>query len=479
MSFRDFVRSKEIKKYGRSYVYIERDEHLVIVMSAHNQGERYMSIKTFFEGTTYSLLFLNNPENSWYLDDSDSYGKIIQEIAENYDSKNIIFYGSSMSGYSSILFALRFNCNALSVNPQINLDLSYDLCWDELRNSFDKISSTKIALEKYCLSYWKDSVVYILHGHNPLDRENVDLFARTRSDNKKLIINTLDYDEHDNYIGNDVDVLIGTCELIYQFRNIKSSTLSGTDINKQRRKSINLDLENSSRLRGYNNCSVFWHERSSYENNREPVYFSDIGLYNSNGKLSGALCYFNGRDWELISPKLDSKYNLLKKQGFSLDISPTKLLNNEKFYQDWWARVENDSDIEVTVNNEEATLNVRNVNSKNTYISIHPDKESFLNDVSKSSKYLTFFADISVEQGSAFLTLGGRTKEEYFHSNSKSVSSSFYTRIYASEIFSNVYLEHKDFIYCRVFLSPDLKDKTVKVKNPMLVEGYFPEGLIF
>ena len=479
MKFREFVRSKEIKKHGRSYVYIERNEHLIIVMSAHNQGERYMSIKTFYEGTNYSLLFLNNPENSWYLDDNDSYGKIIQEIAEDYDSKNIIFYGSSMSGYSSILFALRFNCNALSVNPQINLDLSYDICWEELRNSFDKISSPKIALEKYCLNHWKDSVVYILHGHNPLDRENVDLFARTRSDNKKLIINTLDYDEHDNYIGNNVDVLIETCELIYQFRKIKSVALNEKNSNKNRRKNINIDLENSSRLRNYHNNSIVWHERSSYENNLEPVHFSDIGLYDSNGKLSGALCYFNGRDWELISPKLDSKYNLLKKQNFKLDIIPTKLINNEKFYQDWWSRVENDSNIEVKVNNEEAVLDVRNVNSKNTYISTHPEKESFLNDISASSKYLTFFADISVEQGSAFLTLGGRTKEEYFHSNSKSVSSSDYTRVYTSEIFSNVYLDHKDFVYCRVFLSPDLKDKTVKVKNPMLVEGYFPEGLIF
>ncbi|WP_244904123.1 hypothetical protein [Salinivibrio kushneri] len=479
IDFREFVKNNEIKKYGRSYVYIERGEKLVVVMSAHNQGERYMSIKAFYERTSYSLLFLNNPENSWYLDDSDSYGRILQEIVIDYDSKNIIFYGSSMSGYASILFSLRFNCNALSVNPQINLDLSYDFCWEDLKRSLENISSPKIALEKYCLNHWEDSVVYILHAHHPLDRENVDLFSRARSDSKKLIITTLDYDKHDNHIGNDMEFFIDNCELIYQFRKIKINTRTESSSNRNRRKNIDMDIENSSRLRNKSDSAIFWHERSFYEKSRELVHFSDIGLYCSNGKLSGALCFFNGRDWELISPKLDSSYNLLKNQSFNLDITATKLVNDKKFYHDWWARVENNSDIKITVENGEFILDINNVNSKNTYISVHPDRDCFLNDISTSSKHLTFFSDISVTQGSAFITLGGRTTEDYFHSNSKSVNSKNYTRAYISEMFSNVYLDHKDFVYCRVFLCPDLKDKTIKVKNPMLVEGYFPEGLVF
>lgn len=86
--------------------------------------------------------------------------------------------------------------------------------------------------------------------------------------------------------------------------------------------------------------------------------------------------------------------------------------------------------------------------------------------------------DICVSEGEAYLSLGGRSERGYFHSNSKITRSLYWTKISVSELFYNIDVSHKDSIFCRLFYCSDLKNKIVKIKKPLLIEGYFPHNLI-
>ena len=463
------------EKYGRKYVYLENNEKLIVIMSAHNQGDNYMSLKTFYDNFNCSLLFLNNPENSWYLDSCNSYDKILSEILNGYDSKDVIFYGSSMSGYAAILFAFKYNANAFSINPQINLELTKDNCWDELESHLNAIPSSTIALEEYCYHKWNDSVIYIIHGHNKLDVKNVDLLSVARPDNKKLILQTVDSDLHDNYISNDTDKIKEIFNIIYLYRRIKPFDLKIDKNIKKRRKCIN--ESNDVNISSDEVKSICWHERSKHELPNNIIIFNDLGIYTEDGKLSGCMCVYNGYQWELLSPKLDN-FNLIKNQQFNFDSDEFDFTDDDFFYEKWWSRINTASNIKGVINNSELKIDVNYVDSINTYISTSPNKLLINADLKMKNRYFTFFLDVCVSDGEAYLSLGGRSIHGYFHSNSKITTSAHWTKVSVNELFSNIDLEHKDFIFCRLFYCSDLKNKRVKIKNPLLIEGYFPHNLI-
>lgn len=475
MDFRQYIANFSKEKYGRKYIYLKRTEKLIVIMSAHNQGDNFMSLKTFHDGLNYSLLFLNNPENSWYIDESNSYDKIITEVLNDYEPKNVIFYGSSMSGYSSIFFAFKYNANAFAINPQINLDLTKDIGWDELESNLNNIPCSYVALEKYCYRKWKDSAIYILHGHNDLDVKNVDLLSMAKPDNKKLILQTIDSDLHDNYISNDVNKINDIFNIIYSYRDISISDVGVNKKLKERRKEINQNKENN--ILDNDAGSINWHDRYEHESPNNIVKFDDIGIYDNNGKLSGCICVYNGYQWELISPKLEG-LNLIKEQDFVFEKDEFQFKDNDYFYDKWWSRINVSSNIKGIVNNSELKLNIISVDSKNTYISTSPNKSLIKSDLKKQSRYFTFFMDICVSEGEAYLSLGGRSERGYFHSNSKITRSLYWTKISVSELFSNIDVSHKDSIFCRLFYCSDLKNKIVKIKKPLLIEGYFPHNLI-
>jgi hypothetical protein len=472
------INEVEQEKYGRNFVYIKRSEKLIVVMSAHNQGEKYMSFKTFHNNISDSLLFLNNPENSWYTDKNDSYKKILFDILKEYRTDNIIFYGSSMSGYAAIMFAIHFNANALSINPQINLNLSEEICWPDLKESLSKLTSPRLALEKYCLDNWNESVIYILHGHHILDRENIDLFSKIRSNNKKLIVQTIDCDNHDNYIGNNTTLIKKIFNLILDFRGIEKIEEKKDDILKNRRVNINSKIVNVSRFENLDENAELWHNRNEFEKSHSIIHFKDIGLYNEQGVLSGAFCAYNGRNWQLLSPLIDNNYNLLSNSSFNFELEHTTLVNNENFLGNWWSRLDTTSNIKANVANNELVLDIEHSESKNLYISCCPEKKLLTSNLSNSNRYLTFLADVCSDNGEVHLTLGGRTHTSYFHSNSKKLNTRNWQKVSVSQLFSDIKMDHKDFIFCRVFYNTDLKNKKVKIKNPTLIEGYFPENLV-
>ncbi|MGS0639518.1 hypothetical protein, partial [Citrobacter sp. VF227] len=145
------VKRFQYERYGKKYVYLpeepdKKNERLLVILSAHNQGEKYMALRAFTEDQRCDLLFMHNPENTWYLDHDTgaSYRAVLEEVIKDYNVQNVYFFGSSMSGYASVLFSLMFNANAVTVNPQINLSISKDYAWDELRRHIDAIPGDRI-----------------------------------------------------------------------------------------------------------------------------------------------------------------------------------------------------------------------------------------------------------------------------------------------------------------------------------------------
>ncbi|MBC6503506.1 hypothetical protein GW742_18820 [Citrobacter freundii] len=191
------------EKSGKKYLYIpeeldKKNERLLVILSAHNQGEKYMALRAFTEDQQCDLLFMHNPDNTWYLDHDAgaSYRAALEETIKYYKAQNVYFFGSSMSGYAAVLFSLIFNSNAVTVNPQINLNISKDYAWDELISHIDAIPSDRINIDEWCIDHWKDSVIYLMHGHDDIDVINAKLLLNAMPPRRKLIVQTLDLDSH-------------------------------------------------------------------------------------------------------------------------------------------------------------------------------------------------------------------------------------------------------------------------------------------
>ncbi len=192
-----------------------RSERLLVVMSAHNQGGKYMALRSFLEDQKCDLLFISDPKNSWYLDDDlgSSFGSVLNVFVKNYDPKSIFLFGSSMSGYGAIFHAFKLNANAIASNPQINLDVTKDYAWPELIEHINDIGGNHVNLDEISDAEWGDSAVYLIHGHDEIDTINVELLTRSSPPNKKLIVQTLDVDSHVMFFGKEVGYVYAVMDL--------------------------------------------------------------------------------------------------------------------------------------------------------------------------------------------------------------------------------------------------------------------------
>ena len=480
--FEELIKNNTHTHFGRSYIYIKRSDsnnRLIIILNAYKQENRFMALKSFIEHSDDDLLFLNNPENSWYLDKEESYSKILPTYLNLYASEQIFFYGSSMGGYGAILFALMFNANAIVINPQINLDLTYDRAWEELQNDISKISSPKIKLEKYCVSNWKDSVIYIMHGHDDIDTANTDIFFKAKPPSKKVITHTIDCDEHINYLFKDVTKFNEILNIVAQFRNLDVIVDEPKSIiKKTRRIKRNLQVEEDP-IRDLflnNSCGVLWDQRKDYEEIGEIVKFINIGLYLESGKLSGGVCQFDGLCWNLLSPIISNAHNLLSNNQFFSDTKPTVIENNIKLINSWWFRVNNESTVSMFMENERMCIDITSITTNNLYVSVSPDLNTILKDLLKLNRYFTFTVEVLVDNGQIHSQIGGVSSSGYFHKNSKTAQNLIWDKLTVCELFSDI-KEHDEAIFCRLIIGRDLKTKKIKIKNPILINGFFPMGV--
>ena len=492
LDIQSIVKTYQKERLGKKYLYLKKDsdktaKRLLVVLSAHNQGEKFMALRGFIENQQCDLLFMNNPNNTWYLDHDlgKSYFSILEEKIKCYEAENIFFFGSSMSGYASILFSLKFNANAISVNPQINLNITKDYSWEELKQHIENIPGEIINIDEWCINNWKDSVVYLMHGHDDIDIINTKLFLNAIPSRRKVIIQTLGLDSHTMFFGKNINQIYDIVDLVSLYRKIADQEIESAGMTDElQRKAVRRQRRNELRLLDpYRNIplddKISWQQRYLYEEPGKIILFKDVGLYSAQGGLTGAVCQYDGKQWKLISPKPSLEDNIISDWGFVNDVSVSNPIDNQVIIpQSWWIRNNCLSEVDFDCGNGIATIKINKANSKNIYIALSLNKAILHKNLyaNLEKKYLTFSAELSSTNGSVNLVLGGVSQNGYHHRNSTPHNKVGFSQKVIFEQFFDINTDHKEPIFVRVNLCPDGKEKVIKIRSPMLVSGYFPMG---
>jgi len=131
---------------NKRFVYIkgcaEKNKSLIVSMSTHNGGERYFGFRALIDSQSADLLFVTDPNNSYYLEDDegDGYKRLFLSIVSNYAPNRVSFFGSSMAGYAALYHSSFFGANAIVSNPQLNFAITLKNCWSDLKKTINKLS---------------------------------------------------------------------------------------------------------------------------------------------------------------------------------------------------------------------------------------------------------------------------------------------------------------------------------------------------
>lgn len=461
-----------------------KSDRLLIVMSAHNQGGKYMALRSFLESQVCDLLFVSDPKNSWYLDEDEgeTFSRIFRMFSSDYRPESIFFFGSSMSGYGAIFHAFKLNANAIASNPQINLDITKDYAWPELIEHIEEIGGRHVNLDEIAQQAWGESAVYVIHGHDEIDTINVELLTRAAPPNKKLIVQTLDVDSHVMFFGKEVGYIYSVMNLLATFRselNLQGILAQLVPEDKTNRRQLRAERKQSKvqdpyRSMDHSGQSVSWQNRYLHQQAGKELYFSNVGFY-SEGSLSGATCFFDGQRWRLVSPTPSLNDNIMAVNTFKTPQSIAAVENNQFLNEYWWVRNDAASDLVVRGGYELVEIDLRSVNSKNIYLSTSI-KMGVKAHQQILGKYLTLSADVFSSEGDVYLTLGGVGDSGYHHINSPKNQAGSWKRIHIAQQFLSINSAHRDAIFVRVNIAGDGKPKKVLLKNVSLQVGYFPMG---
>ena len=309
LDLKEFARKNTKTAFGKEYCYIKAQENisekLLIVLSAHNQFNKFFLFRSFVENLKYDMLFLTD-NNTWYLDDDFglSYELIIKDYINIYKKENIVIFGSSMGGYGAVCLATKFGTNCLLCNPQIDLPISYEWGWNELRLHLREIINSKkyIDVVKELEKSRFNNIYFVIYGHNPIDEINVNLLMTSCKCEKKLIVFQYDGDDHNFPFDRDVNLIYQCIDLIYSVTNLNIKSKGALPEIKElresrRRNDFYAPYEFN---REYINRDL-WTNRSQIK--QSGIYnFIDVGIW-AKSKYSGLLMYRDENGcYHLIAP---------------------------------------------------------------------------------------------------------------------------------------------------------------------------------
>lgn len=467
------MHEKEIK--GKKYLFIPREgcDRVLILLSAHNQGDKYFLLRSFVENSKYNLLFITDPGNSWYLNEDfgASYVELIRTVLVGFDAQKSYIFGSSMAGYAAINFAVQLGIHALVCNPQVDLNLTLDYGWYELNKNLAKLTSRHLNadLGRLLNESEYDKVLCIVHGHAPIDVANVELILGSAASNRKLLVYTLDTDDHSMPFGRDVDKVYKALGLIDHFHDfnidVEDQNSQISVLRSNRKKSVaKNNIFHSRRLSNVYFENISWPRRSMVS--APGAYFcDDVGFYNSKGVLSGGLLSFDGDDFSCVTNHAGT---VKKYASLDFSASDTFEINNEDvIFQNAWVRVPEGGSL--TALNGSLFL-AEFESSKNCYLNWELTKE-FSADV-KEGMYVSCLIDVELSAGKITLSLGGYGDAGYYQVNKVIDAGGCYCLTFHV---SNMLPEHKDALFARVYFYPDSVSKQVKLKRFFAMPGYFPD----
>ena len=476
MDIHEFINTHQKTFKGIEYLYLplnNKNNTLVIVLATHNQ-KKYMLARTFLNNQKYDLLFLKDENNTYYFgkDNSNAYEELLESIIRHYDRKRVFFVGASMSGYAAIRFALLFNSNCFSCNPQIDLNISKNFSWKQLTDDINNIHTQTTSLEPIIKNKKIDSVIYIMSGHHNLDAVNRKILLNYNYISVKIISHIIDSKSHDFFIGKNIDYLYKIIDIITLYRDlsdeelVKVNPLSNYEAEnlKEYSKIVSLDeLKENSYL-------------SRFSISEKQKFFYDIGKYNAFLKLNGLNCVQKNKIWYALHNSSD---NLLADE-FSFLRNGISITNNDEIFNDWSFRNSQKNKIVYTTKNNTLQIEISNVADKNIYINKKINIENLLNKINTfehKNVYLTLHAKVLTSRGSIFCSLGGfSTSNSWHHSNSNLNNDFENHRCICTHYFKD--LTSEKFIFIRFNLSSDLIDKVVIISDLYLTIGFIPLPLL-
>lgn len=462
--------------FGKKYLYVplEGSDQLLVLLSAHNQKGKYFLLRSFLENQKYNLLFITDQFNTWYLDDDfgGTYKNIISTVIEKFSRKNVYVFGSSMAGYGAIHFALHFKVNCLACNPQVNLEVSMDYSWHELSMNMGKLVLPRktVPLDRlYDITYY-DGVMCIVHGHAPIDVANVELILGSSSPVRKLIIYTIDSDDHAMPFGREVGKVYQLLDVmgLYEKFDLNYEDQNGQFEVMRFNRKLNVQRNSFERHRVLSRkqsgaSMILWSRRHEITH-PGLCEFTDVGFYNSKGNLSGALSYFDGDKHSVIYPKIDS---LPVKYCSPLAAVYKEIYSDKDYiYNDCWVRVSGGAALGMDGNE---IIVAKMGDSKNCYMNFVVPVD-FVSNV-RDGQYITCLLDVDVSCGQMTFSVGGVGDSGYYQANKTIDSSGVYV---LSVSMASINRTHKDAVFARVYPFPDGADKSFKVNKLNVFSGLLP-----
>ena len=193
-------------------------DKLLIVLNTHNQGEKYFGFSTLVENAKSDILFLTDPNNSYYLDNDlgSKYIKIISHFVDQYDTSKCCIFGTSMAGYAALYIGSELNLNIIASNPQVNIDLTVEKSWDDLRNSISKINNYH-NLDYLFRDKFNGRNVYLIYGEHRLDIANAELLLSLPIYNSLIIRKKINDKSHGFFI-KDLNLLFDIQDLLLSIK---------------------------------------------------------------------------------------------------------------------------------------------------------------------------------------------------------------------------------------------------------------------
>ena len=470
INVREIAEKNTFEKNGKKYCYVKSGKgssYLVIVLSAHNQYNKYFLFRAFLETQKHDLLFITD-DNTWYLDDNKgkTYIDIVSDIAKKYDKRNVVIYGSSMGGYGAALIATKLGINCLLCNPQISLPVSKDYGWAQLRKELTSLINQGRdvdILREYQTSNF-NPVFCIVHGYNKIDIINANLFITACKPTKKVIVYAYDNDTHDFPFGRNMELQYKFFDLIFSYAliNFDYKTVENSELELTRKTRWCNGQFASYELSGLENKESTWSLRSLIH--KEGMYlFKDIGI----GKLdsiSGVLAFLdqNGQ-WHRVSPSYEDIYCVGQK--FSLDFID-QFNNNSYISNDCWVRILGKTKLEYG----HGVFNIQSVDNKNMYFNFIAGNKILCNV--EEITPLTAELDIDITQGEVTFSLIYVNMDGKYISINKVIRTS--GKYVITEYCRNVDRKKNNAISVRVYPALDGVAKKIKINNAFIVVGLLP-----
>lgn len=476
MDIRKIINTHKKMFKGIEYVYLplnNQNNTLIIVLATHNQ-KNYMLAGTFLNNQKSDLLFLKDENNTYYFgnDISSAYEELLESIIKNYDRKRVFFIGASMSGYASIRFALLFNSNCFSCNPQVDLNISKNFSWKQLTYDIDNIQTQTTSLEPIIKNKKIDSVIYIMSGHHNLDAVNRKILLDYNYISVKIISHIINSKSHEFFIGRNIDYLYKIIDIITLYRDLSEDEL--VNVNPL----SNYEAENLNEYSKILSLNEF--KENSYLSRfsiiEKQKLFYDIGKYDIFLKLKGLYCIQKNKIWYALH---ESKDNLLVDE-FNFNSNGISDTNNDTIYSDWSFRNSQKNKISYATKNNTLQIEISNIEDKYIYIQKKISIEHILSQINTfehKNVYLTLHAKVITSKGSIYCSLGGfSTTTSWHHSNSNLNNDFENNRCICTHYFKD--LTSENFVFIRFNLSSDLIDKVITISDLYLTVGFIPLPLL-